>query len=157
MIRVTTLLLLIVVTTVTFSSNKDIYDLVILNGRVIDPESKTDAVRNLGITGGKIKSISRRDDHALSLLDALTKMTLLPAQRLERRVHAMKNKGRIRVAADADLTIFDPQTISDRSTFQDPAQLSAGVRFVIVNGILLVKDGQLQANVHPGVAIRAPF
>jgi N-acyl-D-aspartate/D-glutamate deacylase len=98
-----------------------------------------------------------REDHALSLLDALTKMTLMPAQRLERRVPSMKNKGRIRVGADADLTIFDPQTISDRSTFQNPAQASAGVRFVIVNGVLLVKEGQLQANVHPGVAIRAPF
>ena len=98
-----------------------------------------------------------REDHALSLLDALTKMTLMPAQRLERRVPSMKNKGRIRVGADADLTIFDPQTISDRSTFQNPAQPSTGVRFVVVNGVLLVKEGQLQANVHPGVAIRAPF
>ena len=98
-----------------------------------------------------------REDHALSLLDALTKMTLMPAQRLERRVPAMKNKGRIRVGADADLTIFDPQTVSDRSTFQDPAQASAGVRFVLVNGVLVVKDGQLQTGVHPGVAIRAPF
>jgi N-acyl-D-aspartate/D-glutamate deacylase len=98
-----------------------------------------------------------REDHALSLLDALTKMTLMPAQRLERRVAAMKNKGRIRVGADADLTIFDPQTISDRSTFQEPAQQSVGVKFVIVNGVLLVRDGQLEPNVHPGVAIRAPF
>jgi dihydroorotase len=90
-------------------------------------------------------------------MEALTKMTLMPAQRLERRVPAMKNKGRIRVGADADLTIFDPQTISDRSTFQEPAQQSVGVKFVLVNGVLVVKDGQLQTGVHPGVAIRAPF
>jgi N-acyl-D-aspartate/D-glutamate deacylase len=98
-----------------------------------------------------------REDHALSLLDALAKMTLMPAQRLERRVPAMRNKGRIRVGADADLTIFDPQTISDRSTFQEPAREAAGVKFVIVNGVTVVKDGQLQANVHPGGPIRAPF
>jgi N-acyl-D-aspartate/D-glutamate deacylase len=98
-----------------------------------------------------------REDHALSLMDALTKMTLMPAQRLERRVPSMKNKGRIRVGADADLTIFDPQTISDRSTFQDPAKESVGVKFLIVNGVLVVRDGQLQTDVHPGVAIRAPF
>jgi N-acyl-D-aspartate/D-glutamate deacylase len=98
-----------------------------------------------------------REDHALSLLDALAKMTLMPAQRLERRVPAMRNKGRIRVGADADLTIFDPQTISDRSTFQEPAREAAGVEFVIVNGVMVVKDGQLQANVHPGGPIRAPF
>jgi N-acyl-D-aspartate/D-glutamate deacylase len=98
-----------------------------------------------------------REDRALSLLDALAKMTLMPAQRLERRVPAMRNKGRIRLDADADITIFDPQTISDRSTFQEPARAAAGVRFVIVNGVMVVKDGQLQANVHPGGPIRAPF
>lgn len=98
-----------------------------------------------------------REDRALSLLDALAKMTLMPAQRLERRVPAMKNKGRIRLGADADLTIFDPQTISDRATFKDPAIATVGVRFVVVNGVLVVKDGQLQANVHPGGPIRAPF
>ncbi|HEV2835765.1 MAG TPA: amidohydrolase family protein, partial [Pyrinomonadaceae bacterium] len=63
-----------------------------------------------------------REDRALSLMDALTKMTLMPAQRLERRVPSMKNRGRIRVGAVADLTIFDPQTIIDRSTFQEPAK-----------------------------------
>ena len=98
-----------------------------------------------------------REDRALSLMDALTKMTLMPAQRLERRVPAMRNKGRIRAGADADLTIFDPQTIADRSTFQEPAKETAGVRFVIVNGVMIVKDGQLQVNVHPGGPIRAPF
>lgn len=98
-----------------------------------------------------------REDRALNLIDALTKMTLMPAQRLERRVPAMKNKGRIRTGADADITIFDPQTISDRATFQEPARESAGIKFVIVNGVMVVKDGQLQANVHPGGPIRAPF
>jgi N-acyl-D-aspartate/D-glutamate deacylase len=93
----------------------------------------------------------------LSLMQALTKMTLLPAQRLERRVPSMKNKGRIRVGADADLTIFDPQSIKDKSTFQDPGQYSEGIRFVMVNGVLIVKEGQLQSNIYPGRPIRAPF
>ena len=98
-----------------------------------------------------------REDRAISLMDALAKMTLMPAQRLERRVPMMRNKGRIRPGADADLTIFDPQTISDRATFQEAAKESAGVKFVIVNGVMVVKDSQLQANVHPGGPIRAPF
>src|SRR6185295_20022186 len=85
-----------------------------------------------------------RDKGALTLIEALTKMTLMPAQRLERRVPSMKNKGRIRIGADADLTIFDPQTIIDRSTFQEPAKYAEGIKFVIVNGVLIVKDGQLQ-------------
>ena len=96
-----------------------------------------------------------RQQSALSLMDALTKMTLMPAQRLERRVPSMKNKGRIRIGADADLTIFDPQQIIDKSTFNEPAKYSEGVRFVVVNGVLIVKDGQLQS-ILPGRPIRAP-
>jgi dihydroorotase len=98
-----------------------------------------------------------REQGALTLMDALTKMTLMPAQRLERRVPSMRNKGRIRPGADADLTIFDPQTISDRSTFQNPAQYSDGIKFVIVNGVAIVKNGQLQPGVRPGLPVRAPI
>jgi N-acyl-D-aspartate/D-glutamate deacylase len=98
-----------------------------------------------------------RDKGALTLIDALTKMSLMPAQRLERRVPSMKNKGRIRIGADADLTIFDPRSVTDKSTFQDPAQYAQGIRFVLVNGVLIVKDGQLQSDIHPGRAVRAPF
>ncbi|HKG62410.1 MAG TPA: amidohydrolase family protein [Pyrinomonadaceae bacterium] len=96
-----------------------------------------------------------RDKGALTLMEALTKMTLMPAQRLETRVPSMKNKGRIRVEADADLTIFDPRSITDKSTFQDPAQYAEGIRFVVVNGVLIVKDGRLQSDVHPGRPVRA--
>ncbi len=98
-----------------------------------------------------------RDKGALTLIEALTKMTLKPAQRLERRVPSMKNKGRIRAGADADLTIFDARYITDKSTFQDPAQYAEGIKFVMVNGVLIVKDGQLQSDLHPGRAVRAPF
>ena len=98
-----------------------------------------------------------REQRVLTLMDALTKMTLMPAQRLERRVPSMKNKGRIRLGADADLTIFDPQSIIDRSTFQEPAKYAEGVKFVLVNGVLIVKDGRLQSGIHPGRPIRAPF
>ena len=98
-----------------------------------------------------------REQGVITLMDALTKMTLMPAQRLERRVPSMRNKGRIRVGADADLTIFDPQTISDQSTFQEPAHYSEGIKFVIVNGVVIVKDGQLQPDVHPGLPVRAPI
>ena len=96
-----------------------------------------------------------RDKGALTLIDALTKMTLMPAQRLERRVPSMKNKGRIRVGVDADLTIFDPRSITDKSTFQDPAQYGEGIKFVLVNGVLIVKNGKLQSDVHPGRPVRA--
>jgi len=98
-----------------------------------------------------------REKKTLTLMDALTKMTLMPAQRLERRVPSMKNKGRIRIGADADLTIFDPQAITDRSTFQEPAQYSEGIKFVLVSGVPIIKDGQVQPGTNPGRPIRAPY
>ena len=98
-----------------------------------------------------------REQGTLNLMDAITKMTLMPAQRLERRVPSMRNKGRIRLGADADLTIFDPQSIVDKSTFQEPAKYAEGIKFVLVNGVLIVRDGQLQSNVYPGRPVRAPL
>lgn len=98
-----------------------------------------------------------REEKALELMTALRKMTLMPAQRLERRAPVFKNKGRIRVGADADLTIFDPARIIDKATYDEPLQYSDGIPFVFVNGVLVVKDGQLVEGVLPGRAMRAPL
>ncbi len=98
-----------------------------------------------------------REQGTLTLMDALIKMTLMPAQRLEKRIPSMRNKGRIRIGADADLTIFDPQLVIDRSTYQEPAKYAEGIRFVIVNGVTVVKHGHLQSGVYPGRPVRAPF
>ena len=98
-----------------------------------------------------------RERHALTLVDALRKMTLMPAQRLERRVPSMKNKGRVRVGADADLVVFDPQNVIDKSTYDEPAKYAEGMKYVLVNGVVVVKNGQLQTDVHPGRPVRAPY
>ena len=98
-----------------------------------------------------------REMKALNLMDALRKMTLMPAQRLEHRVPMMKNKGRIRVGADADLTIFDAERVIDKSTYEDSARYSEGIEYVLVNGIAVVKEGQLQIGVAPGQPVRAPI
>lgn len=98
-----------------------------------------------------------RERGVIGLMDALRKMTLMPAQRLAQRVPAMNNKGRVRVGADADLTIFDPDTIIDTATFEQPAKFSRGVRFVLVAGELLVENGTLHEDFLPGQAIRAPI
>lgn len=98
-----------------------------------------------------------RERGALSLMDALRKMTLMPAQRLERRVPSMKNKGRIRVGADADLVVFDAGGVIDKSTYDEPAKYAEGIKQVLVNGVVVVKDGQPQSGVYPGRPVRAPY
>ncbi len=98
-----------------------------------------------------------REKQALTWMEALRKMTSMPAQRLEGRIPAMKNKGCIRVGADADITVFDPDRVIDRATYQDPTMCSEGIRHVLVNGILVVKDGRIQGDLTPGTAIRAPI
>jgi N-acyl-D-aspartate/D-glutamate deacylase len=98
-----------------------------------------------------------REEKALDLMTALRKMTLMPAQRLEKRAPAFKDKGRIRVGADADITIFDPDRVIDKATFEEPLQYSEGIPFVLVNGVLVVKNSQLVEGVRPGRAARAPL
>lgn len=95
-----------------------------------------------------------REQQVVSLMDAIRKMSLLPAQRLEKAVPAMRLKGRIKVGADADLTIFDPATVIDRATFEQPAQYSTGIRHVLIGGVFVVRDEKIIEDAKPGKAIR---
>jgi len=97
-----------------------------------------------------------REEKAITLQDALRRMTIEPARRLERRTPAMANKGRLKVGADADVTVFDPATVVDRSTYEDAAIPSAGIPFVIVGGEVVVDRGEVTA-ARPGRAVRAPI
>ena len=96
-----------------------------------------------------------RDAHSLSMMDALTKMTVMPARRLERRLPAMRHKGRVQVGADADLVVFDPNKIADRATYAQPAQYSEGVEYLLVGGVPVVWRGQLREDTLPGQPLRA--
>jgi N-acyl-D-aspartate/D-glutamate deacylase len=97
-----------------------------------------------------------REERTLDLMTALRKMTLLPAQRLEKRAPVFQSKGRIRVGADADITIFNPDTVIDKATFEDPLEFSSGISYVFVNGVPVVQDGATVPGVFPGRAARAP-
>jgi hypothetical protein len=90
-----------------------------------------------------------REEKALTLMDAIRKMSLLPADRLH-----LSNKGRIAVGADADITVFDPEHVSDKATYEKPAQYSEGIPYVLVNGTLVVNKGQLRDAVFPGKTVK---
>jgi N-acyl-D-aspartate/D-glutamate deacylase len=96
-----------------------------------------------------------RDAKTLSLMAALGKMTIMPARRLEARIPAMRNKGRVRVGADADLVVFDPVRVVDRSTYQQPWLAPEGITHVLVAGVPVVAGGRLANVAPPGKALRA--
>jgi N-acyl-D-glutamate deacylase len=83
-------------------------------------------------------------------------MTLVPAQILEASVPQMKRKGRLQVGADADLAVFDLATVSDRATYTEPNRRADGMRHVIVNGVPVIREGELVRTALPGQAIRRP-
>ncbi len=90
-----------------------------------------------------------REQHVLTLMEALRKMTLAPAERL-----GFAGKGRISKGADADLSVFDAAQVIDRATFDNPAQYSEGMKFVLVNGVPVVRNGSLVDGVAPGRGLR---
>ncbi|MEX2580296.1 MAG: amidohydrolase family protein [Verrucomicrobiales bacterium] len=111
--------------------------------------------RNAG-TFARVLGHYARDRGELDLMTALRKISLMPAQRLEERVPAMKRKGRLQEGCDADLTLFDPESVSERATFTDAEQPSRGIPFVLVDGEPVVRHGETVADARPGKAIRAP-
>jgi len=95
-----------------------------------------------------------RERGLLTMQEALRKMTLMPAQTLEDFVPQMKKKGRMQVGMDADIVVFDPETISDVGTYQEPNQPAVGVQTLLVNGEQVVAQGELIVDADPGQPIR---
>ena len=97
-----------------------------------------------------------REQRTLTLMDALRRITIEPARRLERRVAAMASKGRLQVGADADIVLFDSSTIIDRASYREPTLPPAGLRDVVVSGVIVVRDGAIRKDTFPGRAVRGP-
>jgi N-acyl-D-aspartate/D-glutamate deacylase len=109
--------------------------------------------RGAGTFSHVLGRLSREEGH-LTLVEALRKMTIMPAERLERAAPSMRYRGRLSPGAYADITIFDPNTISDRATYLNSAQYSEGVEYVVVNGTLVIDAGEFVEAAAPGRAIR---
>jgi N-acyl-D-amino-acid deacylase len=91
-----------------------------------------------------------RDDHVLSMADAIRKLSGLPATNLE-----LDRRGFLKQGMFADVVVFDPATIADRATFDNPHQYAIGIRQVFVNGSQVIKNGE-HTGAKPGRALWGP-
>jgi N-acyl-D-aspartate/D-glutamate deacylase len=138
---------------IMFNNRMETVDRVIANPLVmIASDGDKGHPRNAG-TYSRILARYVREQGRLSLMDAIRKMSYMPAQMLERSTPAGRNKGRVQEGADADLVLFDPQTISDRATYQHPMEPSVGVKYLLVGGVIVVDEGKVVEGVFPGRAL----
>jgi N-acyl-D-aspartate/D-glutamate deacylase len=139
-----------------FANTQEIIDAVIPNPLImIASDGAEGHPRNAG-TYSRVLAQYVREKKTLTLMDALRKMTLMPAQMLERSTPAARRKGRLQEGADADVVVFDPQTIADRSTFEKPMEPSVGVHYLLVGGAPLIDEGKLVPDIFPGRALLGP-
>ena len=98
-----------------------------------------------------------REQELLALNEAIKKMTLLPARRLERIAPSMRFKGRIQIGCDADIVVFDPLTIIDKATYEEGLAFSEGIQHVLVNGVFILKNGNVIENTYPGQPVYGKY
>ena len=142
-------------TVIRFGNTEDMVRLAVRSPYVmVASDGGLDHPRGQG-TFSRILGSYVREQRILTLMDAIRKSSLMPARRLETMSPQMRLKGRVRLGADADLSVFDPATVIDKATFENPRQYSEGFRYVLVGGVFVVRDGKLQSGVYPGQAIHA--
>ena len=94
-----------------------------------------------------------RDEDLMPLMEGLARITIMPARRLERMTDQAGRKGRLQAGMDADITVFDPDSIIDTATFEDDLSPSVGVAHVLVGGEFVVRNGENVAGATPGRAL----
>src|SRR5271154_6780234 len=141
---------------VIFNNAQEVIDKVIPHPLVmIASDGLEGHPRNAG-TYSRVLAQYVREKGTITLMDALRKMSFMPAEMLERSTPAARQKGRLQEGADADIVVFDAATISDRSTFAKPMEPSVGVRYLVVGGTLVVDEGKIVPDVFPGRALLGP-
>ena len=141
---------------VIFSNTQEMVDKVIPHPLVmIASDGLEGHPRNAG-TYSRVLAQYVREKRAITLMDALRKMSLMPAEMLERSTAAARQKGRLQEGADADIVVFDAATIRDRATFEKPMEPSVGVRYLVVGGTVVVDDGKIVPGVFSGRALLGP-
>lgn len=139
-----------------FANTQEVVDKVIPHPLVmIASDGAQGHPRNAG-TYSRVLAQYVREKRTVTLTDAIRKMSLMPAQMLERSTPAARHKGRLQEGADADIVVFDAATIGDRSTFEKPMEPSFGVRYLVVAGTLVVEEGRIVPDVFPGRALVGP-
>jgi hypothetical protein len=139
-----------------FGNTQEIVDKVIPHPLVmIASDGAEGHPRNAG-TYSRVLAQYVREKGTVTLMDAIRKMSFMPAEMLERSTPEARRKGRLQEGTDADIVVFDAATISDRSTFQKPMEPSVGVRYLVVAGTLVVDEGKIVPDVFPGRAILGP-
>jgi N-acyl-D-aspartate/D-glutamate deacylase len=140
-------------TVLIFSNSQEVLDKVIPHPLVmIASDGLEGHPRNAG-TFSRVLAQYVREKRTMTLMEALRKMSLMPAEMLERSTSAAHQKGRLQEGADADIVVFDPATIGDHSTFQKPMEPSVGVHYLLVAGTVIVDDGKIVSDVYPGRAL----
>jgi hypothetical protein len=138
---------------VIFNNTQEVIDRVIPHPLVmIASDGLEGHPRNAG-TFSRVLAQHVREKRTITLMDALRKMSLMPAAMLKRSSPAARQKGRLQEGADADIVVFDAGRISDRSTFEKPMEPSVGVRYLMVGGTVVVDDGKILSDVFPGRAL----
>lgn len=89
------------------------------------------------------------------LIEAVGRCTLLPARLLEATCPVMRGKGRVQPGAAADIVVFDAERVTDMATYSDSTRPSSGIRHLLVDGVRVVRDGELVTGAHPGGPVRA--
>jgi N-acyl-D-aspartate/D-glutamate deacylase len=139
-----------------FANTQEIVDKVIPHPLVmIASDGAEGHPRNAG-TYSRVLAQYVRGEGTVTLMDAIRKMSFMPAEMLERSTPAARQKGRLQEGCDADIVVFDAATIRERSTFEKPMEPSVGVRYLVVGGTLVVDEGKLAPDVFPGRAILGP-